>query len=248
MRRHRLFLGLTLAILLGFMGDRAQAATVTISVDLGGTTIYSTSGDVNITQLNTALKNATVDGLTNGSAYQFSANGLSSSLNNVAVSNGLYTETLTTTASIFVRAIGSTVPTLSVDVVASNIVAPSGPGTFSTTASGSFGGVAMGSTTYIGTYQSTMASPITGTYSAAAPSFSGSTPAQSVGTVPSGFSLANYFTVSLSKTTGGTAGFSGIATLTAVPEPSSVVMFLTGMPLPLAIVFGLIRRRRAQAA
>ena len=36
-------------------------------------------------------------------------------------------------------------------------------------------------------------------------------------------------------------------TLAAVPEPASVVMFLTGMPLPLVVV-GLLRRRRRAAA
>jgi hypothetical protein len=35
--------------------------------------------------------------------------------------------------------------------------------------------------------------------------------------------------------------------LASVPEPASVVMFLTGMPLPLVVV-GLLRRRRRVAA
>jgi hypothetical protein len=40
-------------------------------------------------------------------------------------------------------------------------------------------------------------------------------------------------------------GFQGSATLMAVPEPASLVMMLTGMPVPL-MVLGVLRRRKAQ--
>ena len=45
-----------------------------------------------------------------------------------------------------------------------------------------------------------------------------------------------------------TDGFTGSVrvTGTAVPEPASMVMFMTGMPLPLVLV-GLLRRRRRAA-
>jgi hypothetical protein len=42
--------------------------------------------------------------------------------------------------------------------------------------------------------------------------------------------------------------FGVTAQVNAVPEPASVVVFLTGMPLPLAVVFGLMRRRRGVMA
>jgi hypothetical protein len=42
--------------------------------------------------------------------------------------------------------------------------------------------------------------------------------------------------------------FGVTAQLGTVPEPASLVVFLTGMPLPLAVVLGLMRRRRAVAA
>jgi hypothetical protein len=41
------------------------------------------------------------------------------------------------------------------------------------------------------------------------------------------------------------AGFQGSTTLMAVPEPASLVMMLTGMPVPL-MVLGVLRRRKAQ--
>jgi len=43
---------------------------------------------------------------------------------------------------------------------------------------------------------------------------------------------------------GATNGFSNTVSLTAIPEPASIVMMLTGMPLPL-VVLGIHRRRRA---
>jgi hypothetical protein len=42
--------------------------------------------------------------------------------------------------------------------------------------------------------------------------------------------------------------FGVVAAVGTVPEPASLVVFLTGMPLPLAVVFGLMRRRRGAAA
>ncbi len=42
--------------------------------------------------------------------------------------------------------------------------------------------------------------------------------------------------------------FTGSTVLSSVPEPASLVVFLTGMPLPLAVVLGLMRRRRGVVA
>jgi hypothetical protein len=41
------------------------------------------------------------------------------------------------------------------------------------------------------------------------------------------------------------ASFQGSTTIMAVPEPASLVMFLTGLPMPL-MVLGMLRRRKAQ--
>jgi len=43
-------------------------------------------------------------------------------------------------------------------------------------------------------------------------------------------------------------GLSGTVTASAIPEPASIVMMLTSMPIPLAIVGFLRRRRRAAAS
>lgn len=76
----------------------------------------------------------------------------------------------------------------------------------------------------------------------------------SLGTIPSGplYSLGNMMTISLASGTSSVPvkdGFNTQATVTAttIPEPASMVMFMTGMPLPLVLV-GLLRRRRRAVA
>jgi len=243
MQRHRgLLLGSAMAALLGFMGSQAQASTVTISVDLGGTVIYSTTGAVNITALNTDLKNA-------GSAYQFAPNGLTATATGTATTAGL-----SSSGSVTVISTGSTTPTLSVDVVETGILAPTGSsGSLAGSASDTYTQVPSGSTSFFGDYNTTTVTP-TFTLAAAGTNGGGTTfPGVGVtGPVLSGYSLSNHFIISLSASTAsskGTDAFSGgvVLTTTSIPEPASVVMLLTGMPLPLAIVFGLIRRRPARA-
>jgi hypothetical protein len=158
---------------------------------------------------------------------------------------------LATTASISIAAVGSTTPTLSIDVVATGISSPTGVGTLFSSASGTYTGVASGSTSFVGDYQTTtLTPPIVGSASGGITSYSSSNPGMAVGTVPSGYTLSNHFVVGLSQSVGGTEGFSGSVLLvtSSVPEPSSVVMLSMGMPLLLAIGFGLNRRRRALAA
>jgi hypothetical protein len=72
-----------------------------------------------------------------------------------------------------------------------------------------------------------------------------------IGTVgPASYSLGNVVSFALSAgstTTPIRDQFTTSAVVTAaIPEPASMVMFLTGMPLPLVVV-GLLRRRRPVA-
>jgi hypothetical protein len=249
MQRHRgLFLKLAMVALLGFMGNQVQAGTVTISVDLEGVgVIYSTTGSVNINALNTDLVNA-------GSAYQFEPNGLSASTTGTLTTAGLSTSGFVTVIS---GAGLSTTPALSVDVVESNILAPTGTGSLSGSAGVNYTQVPSGSTSFTGDYQTPPppVTTVTPTFTLAASGTNGggtTFPSMSLGAVAGGYSLSNHFIISLdpaTASTGGTDSFGGgvVLTATTIPEPASIVMLLTGMPLPLAIVFGLMRRRRAEA-
>ena len=150
-------------------------------------------------------------------------------------------------------ATGAVEPELSVDVVETGIIAPTGPvGTLGGSASTTYLQVPSGLTSFFGDYNTSTVTP-TFTLAAAGTNGGGTTfPSVGIGAVGVGYSLSNHFVISLdaaTATTHGTDSFAGTVVLTAsgVPEPASVVMLLTGMPLPLAIVFGLIRRRRVEA-
>jgi hypothetical protein len=242
LRHRRLLLGLALSALMGFSGSQAQAGSISLSVDLNGVVIYtatSVSPDQSVSAalvtLNDALK-------AHGSAYVFSS--LSANSNYQGDGTGF----LQTTGQLSTSGTGTTAATLSIDTSQVGFTAPLGAnGMLMSTASGSYINT-VGSSTYTSDFQGTNTTPLpytlagTGSYSTPNPP-----PTVGIGTVPTGYSLSNHFSISLTKASNLTYGFSGEAIVTAVPEPSSVVMFLTGMPLPLALVIGAIRRRRASA-
>jgi hypothetical protein len=226
--------------LLGFMGSQAQAGPIMFSVDLGGTVIFGPTSTVNIATLNSDLAHA-------DSIYRFvttGGGGLSATSNFPGGATGF----LQTTGNITIVA-GTNTAALSVDVVQSGFLSPVGPsGTLLSTASGTYVNTT-GTTTYTSDFQGTLAAPLAFTQ-AGSGSFSTTNPPPSmaVGAVPSGYELSNHFVISLAGSpVGASEGFSGEAIVSTVPEPASVVMLVTGMPLPLAIVFGLIRRRKTMA-
>lgn len=236
-RQRGLFLGLVLSALLGLMGNQAQAGAIMFSVDLDGVVVYGPVSTVDLTALNNDLRTA-------GSAFRFSS--LSATSNFTGAATGF----LQTTGQISIAAVGTTAASLSVDTTQSGFLSPVGPsGTLASTASGSYITMA-GSTTYTSDFQGTNATPQSFTQSGSG-SFSTVNPPPTVptGSVPSGYSLSNHFVIAVSGPVGSTEGFSGQALITAaaIPEPSSIVMFLTGMPMPLAIVLGVLRRRRARS-
>jgi hypothetical protein len=63
------------------------------------------------------------------------------------------------------------------------------------------------------------------------------------------YALTNVITIDITgnKPNATTLEAASVTTITTVPEPASLVVFLTGIPLPLVIV-GLLRRRRRAAA
>ena len=244
MRRHRgYFYGLALMALAALTGNQAVAGSITLSVDLGGVVIYTaTSGGSDqsvsavLATLNTALG-------AHGSAYRFAS--LSANSNYTGGANGL----LQTTFQLTANAAGTTAATLSIDTLQSGFLSPIGAnGSLDSTAGGSFGNSA-GSLSYTSDYQGanspTLTFPATGTNG----SYSGDTGAVAIGTVPSGYELSNHFLISLTKGTSTTLGGTGTATVKAaniIPEPASVVMMLTGLPVPL-VLMGLLRRRKVKA-
>jgi len=234
-------MSLALSAVMGLMGTQANAGAITLSVDLNGVVIFtatSVAPDQNVAAPLVAVNSALA---AHGSAYRFTALGAQSNYTGAAIGS------LQTTFQLNTSGAGTTADVLSIDTTQSGFLSPTGsPGTVASAAGGSYI-AANGSLSYTSDYQGantpTLVFPVSGS-----DSFSNSTGLLPVGAVPSGYSLSNHFLVSLAKGPGNFLGSTGGVVVTAgVPEPSSIVTMLMGMPLPLAVVFGLIRRRLAAA-
>jgi len=245
MQKHRgLLMSLALSAIIGLMGSQAQAGQIGLSVDLDGVVVYSTSSttgqDVQavLNTLNTALH-------AHGSAYFFT--GLNAQSNFTGSSLGSLQTTFQLNTSGGPNGGGDTSAVLSIDTVQSGFLSPTGPGGTAISAAGGSYSTASGSLSYTSDFQlantPTLVFPVAGTNA-----YSGSTGSVPIGTIPTnGYTLSNHFLISLIKGPSVFVGGTGGILVTAVPEPSSIVTMLTGMPLPLAVVFGLIRRRRSIA-
>ena len=242
MKKHRRLLwSLGLSALMGLMAGETRAGSITLSVDLNGVVIYTATSvapdqsvQAALGALNTALG-------AHGSAYRFT--GLNAQSNYTGASDG----SLQTGFQLNTSGGGTTAAVLSIDTVQTGFLSPTGKdGMVTSTAGGSFN-TATGSLSYTSDYQGantpTLVFPVAGTAS-----YSSTTGAIPVGTVASGYQLSDHFLISLTKGPAVFLGGTGGVTLTAgVPEPASIVMLLTSMPVPLAFL-GLIRLRRKARA
>jgi len=256
MARHRgLFLALGLTALIGLMASEGRAETITMTIVTNGHTINvtgslvsassSTSFQVDTTALNTTLRN-------DGSAYQFSALGANSNYPGTSGALGGY---LSTGGNLTVLSTGTGVTgSLTITTVEGGFTAPTGPnGTLVSTENSGFNNTAKGdNSSYQSSFNGTALTSLTVTSSGPVANNPSASFTDKIGTVASGYTLQNFLTFNLTKNTSAQAadnGFQGTANVFAasVPEPASIVMMLTGMPLPL-VVLGLLRRRRRAAA
>jgi len=256
MQKRSLFLALTAGMLIwGFGALEARAETLTLSVFAGTDTtapaIYSTVGGSTAVSADTGILNGNLAAAGFG-AYSFS--NLGGSSNNPGSSatgptGGAY---VLTSGNLIVSPGGSGESTpITVVLTEGGFVLPTSSPSLVETGTVNFAG-ATGSLDSAGvltdaTGASTTVSIPTLTETSSPPSSSGST---SPGTYVTPFTLDSQTTLVLDAATGlnGSNGFSQKLQLTAgaIPEPASLVMMLTGMPLPLVVV-GLLRRRRAAA-
>jgi hypothetical protein len=250
MHKHRArFLVLALSALIGFAASEARAASISMTITLGDSSTilvdsFITSGatptsygNVNLTLLNLSLA-------AHGSEYSFT--GLGGGSNNAGDTLGL----LTLNGGIqIIPGSGHTLAGLTITETEGSFTSPMGPsGTLLSTSTGNFNSSTSGTHDASSTYNATpTAGPYTVTPNALGNGSGGALSAISPFVTP--YMLTNTISFSLvpSSTVRETDQFGVTARVSAIPEPASVVMLLTGMPLPLAIVFGLIRRRRAEA-
>jgi hypothetical protein len=257
MRKHRgLFLVLALGALLGLATAPVQAETITMTVTIGGgpsfvtdpfntgvpaSNVYNVDPVAGIPALNAFLA-------ANGSEYQFIS--LSGSSNFPGTTQGQLV------LSGEVQSVGPGNAVLMITESESAFTSPTGPsGTLKSSSSGNFTNQPAGgghtadsmfnsTTTPLITVHSTGTSVNQGTNN-------GPT-SVAVAPVATLYTLTNNITFGLSagSTTApidDTFGVTGTITAnSSVPEPASLLMMLTGMPIPLVLA-GWLRSRRASA-
>lgn len=258
MQRHRgLLLGLALIALMGLSANQARAEVIdmTIQVGAGPVVDLSTFGGVGSPTGTGYTMNSAAIGLLNAflttstSEYQFGTG--ATTLGGVSnfPGNPLGGQ-LTLTGTIL--SVGSGIAGLTITETEGGFTSPSGPtGTLFSSSVGNFTNAAVGTGH---TASSSFNGTSTPTYSVTSLSTNpnpgtGGMATKTIAPVPTLYTLTNVITFGLGA---GTAAnpivdtFGVTATITAVPEPASLVMMLTGIPLPI-VVIGLLRRRRAAA-
>lgn len=253
MKRHRgLFLGLALSALMSLSASQAQAETISMAISVtGGASLdidiilapgaaTATSYTVDTTAL--ATINAFLAG--QGSEYQVATLGGNSNFPGDTTGGQL-------TVTGAVKSVGTGNAGLTITETETAFTSPTGPtGTLFSSSSATFNGQPAGgghtaSSSFNGTSTSTYSVLSSGT-TPNSPGMSTSTP---IAPVPTLYTLGNTITFGLAPGTAGNPivdsfGVTATITAAAVPEPASLVMMLTGIPLPI-VVIGLLRRRRA---
>jgi hypothetical protein len=226
----------------GFMANRADAGSITLDVDLGGTVVYSVSSSSPDTSVSAVLAEVNGDLLAAHSIYRFTSAGVGATSNFSGDGTGF----LTISGTVIIVA-GTNTASLSVDATQGGFLAPTGPsGSVVTTQSGTPSTGATGTTTYTGDFNGALTPTLTSTV-AGGVSFSTTSSPVLVSPVASGYSLSDHQVISIAGSpVGSTETFGGQTTVSAVPEPASLVMLLTGLPVPL-VFMGLLRRRKAKA-
>jgi hypothetical protein len=248
MRKHCGFLSiLGLTAMMGLMASQAHAETMTLTVYAGsgtsGAVIYQTMGSANAVtadlgsgglndQLVAAGFGAYVFGNLGGTSNFTSSPTLEQ---HVAVAGGLDVTSggagAGTPITILVTEDGFTQP-------------PQGKELFDG-ATVSFG-ASTGSVDNTGTFSGTpgSVSPASLTDTSNPPQ---STASVAITSTPIPYTLGSMSVITLNTASGASSGnltFTNSVAVTGVPEPASLVMMLTGIPLPL-VVLGLLRRRAA---
>jgi hypothetical protein len=255
MKRHRgLLLALALIALFGLSANQAHAEVIvmTVQVDAGPVVDLSVFGGVGTangyTMDATAIANLNAFLTTSGSQYQFASSG-ATTLGGVSNFPGSSTAgILGLTGTIL--SVQPGIAGLTLTETEADFTSPVGPsGLLASSSTGNFVNDPVG-TGHVASssFNATTAGP----YSVLSTGgVAGNNNKASIGLapVPTLYTLKNTISFNLaagSATNPVVDGFNVLAAVTTVPEPASLVMMLTGLPLPI-VVFGWLRRRRAAA-
>lgn len=262
LKHRRLFMSLALGALVGLMANESRAETITLTITANGTPFVITNIPIptgapaalvnpptsaQSLSVNTGNLNAVLAGVSN---YQFTELGVTSNWS--GTSNPGAFLTISGTVVLPAGLAPDAVP-ITISATEDGFTLPIGPnGTLMTLANSTYAGAAAGSnqTANTGSFNGMNVTTADMPFVAATPNTAVRN-SGSVGSVAAGFSLDTSVSVNLvaaSASSGAADSFAVAATVTAaIPEPASMVVMLTGMPLPLAVL-GLLRRRRRAVA
>jgi hypothetical protein len=252
MRKHCGYLLIPgLLAMMGLMASQAHAETMTLTVyagsGTGGAVVYTTTGGANAVTADVAALNSGLVSAGLG-AYVFGTLSASSDFTsspttsqNVLVNGGL---TVTqggdgegTPFTVYVSEDGFTQPPIrtKLDATAGAIYDTATTGSVENTLTYTDSATSVSLPTSPGGLTLTSSGTLTD-----------STPLSSLTSNP--YTLSSQMVIALTSTsaTTGTNTITNAVAVSGVPEPASVVMMLTGIPLPL-VVLGILRRRRAAA-
>jgi len=247
-----LFFSLGLAALTGFMASEAQAETLTLSVYAGTNTtvapIYTVTGtSPTAVTANTGILNSDLAGAGFG-AYSFT--NLGGSSNNPG--DNTVGSFILTSGNLTVTSGGSGEGTaITVVLSEGGFTLPASSSSLLDRAQSNVAGASMSSQMSTGTFTDATSTTVSTPLITLGTTGGDMTHTSSLGTYVTPFTLESQTTLAMTAASAsgpGSNGFSQKVTVgaSAVPEPASLVLMLTGMPLPL-VVLGLIRRRRAAA-
>lgn len=248
-RPRGLLLCLGLAAMLGLMTSEARAGTLTLSVFAGTDTtapaIYSIVGGTTAVTADTGILNGNLAAAGFG-AYSFTnLGGSSNNPGSTTIGVGAF---ILTSGNLVATPGGSGEGTpITVVLFEDGFTLPANGATLEDTATANIAG-ATGTMDSTGIFADATSTTVT-TPTASLTSSGIATTSAPLGAYVTPFTLDSQTTLTLTaagSTLPGSNGFSQKIVVTAIPEPASLVMMLTGMPLPL-VVLGLLRRRRAAA-
>jgi hypothetical protein len=250
MRKHCGFLSiLGLTAMMGLMAGQARAETMTLTVYAGsgtsGAVVYTTTGSANAVTADTSTAPGNLnDSLAAAGLGAYTFGNLGGSSDQTASATLSQHILVTGGMTVTPGGVGESTP-FTIVVSEGGFTQPPLGKTLSDAAAASFGG-STGSDANTGTYSgppplSVSPSTLTDT---TPPTSTASSP---ITTYVIPYTLLSETVITLdaaASSAPGTLTFTNQVTITGVPEPASVVMMLTGIPLPL-VVLGLLRRRAA---
>jgi len=254
MKRHRgLLLGLALSALLGLSASQAHAETIDITIQVGTGPVVDLStfggvGSANGYVMNDAAIFALNSFLTTSSSQYLFGTG-ATTLGGISNFAGHSVGALELTGTLL--SVRGGTAALTITETEGGFTAPTGPlGTLHSASTGDFSGAAAGTGhTAFSSFNATSTPTYSVLSTTTIPNPAGGQASVPIAPIPTLYTLTNSITFNLGAGTSANPivdGFAVLAVISAVPEPASLVMMLTGIPLPI-VVIGLLRRRRAAA-